>query len=398
MLINVFNVREVSYENSLQGYYNINESDSDVFKIKILNENNEILYEKWVYVSFFIFDIGEVNYSSLSFTLPKLENVKTFKLIYKGEEKFSLNLPSILCNNNKICDNSENYLSCPDDCLINAKDGICMNAKENEEKDYWEDGVCDEDCYKDDDCYKRVISYYKFEDSFDDELGNNPGEGIGGVQFVNSKEGFGRAASFNGSSRVEIEDLSIQLSSDNLTVSAWVYWQKNLGRYNMILGQNLPYLGLLNSSQLIFSVRNKTGLQISVASKKLISRNRWYHVAGTYDGTYLKIYADGVLIGSKKAEGGLSYVSGKYNMTIGAQEFDGNTAPYPFKGMIDEVKIYNHALSQEEIKQEYTSGGGKITGNFVFNFFAGIINKITGFFVKEDASENVGLRINESGN
>lgn len=44
---------------------------------------------------------------------------------------------SELCNNNGICEETENYLSCKSDCKLNEKDGYCLHLK---------DSVCDPDC------------------------------------------------------------------------------------------------------------------------------------------------------------------------------------------------------------------------------------------------------------
>tara|TARA_Y100000310_G_scaffold319663_1_gene375207 strand:+ start:168 stop:836 length:669 start_codon:yes stop_codon:yes gene_type:complete len=78
------------------------------------------------------------------------EDLRYVKVYYDSEEVLSVDL-SELCNNNDVCDDNENYLNCKD-CEINAEDGLCMNAKENEGLRYWEDGLCDNDCYNDNDC------------------------------------------------------------------------------------------------------------------------------------------------------------------------------------------------------------------------------------------------------
>jgi len=71
----------------------------------------------------------------------------------------------------------------------------------------------------------------------------------------------------------------------------------------------------------------------------------WYFFAGTYDGAVIKIFADGVLEGSFS-------VSGKINTTANQLQFsrDGTLNTYRFKGIIDEPRIYNRALSQDEIR------------------------------------------------
>ncbi|MFT3685323.1 MAG: LamG domain-containing protein [Phycisphaerales bacterium] len=71
---------------------------------------------------------------------------------------------------------------------------------------------------------------------------------------------------------------------------------------------------------------------------------RWYHVAGTYDGSMQKLYVNGQLVRSQPVTGSIS-VYGR-PLTIGTNV---NTGYYP-SGLIDEARIYDRALSAEEIR------------------------------------------------
>jgi outer membrane protein assembly factor BamB len=79
----------------------------------------------------------------------------------------------------------------------------------------------------------------------------------------------------------------------------------------------------------------------------------WYHVVGTFDGTS-KIYVNGKLVSSQGA-GYLAYTG--QSLRIG----NNPTTGFWFNGIIDEVKIYNRALSAEEIWAEYTRTGGRFS-------------------------------------
>ncbi len=80
--------------------------------------------------------------------------------------------------------------------------------------------------------------------------------------------------------------------------------------------------------------------------------NTWFHMAGTYDGEFLRMYVDGVQIGRSRPLAGNIRVDNN-NLTIGAEE----SGPAPktivgeFTGLIDELRIYNRALSVEEIER-----------------------------------------------
>ncbi|HDZ69172.1 MAG TPA: hypothetical protein ENH43_01990 [Phycisphaerales bacterium] len=83
-----------------------------------------------------------------------------------------------------------------------------------------------------------------------------------------------------------------------------------------------------------------------------ISDGIWHHVAGTWDGSIIKIYVDGQEDGSKGYVGSLQQGQTN-NVFIGKMEtFD----PSYFNGLIDDVRIYDRALSADQIQQLYEDG------------------------------------------
>ncbi|NVO21595.1 MAG: LruC domain-containing protein [Bacteroidetes bacterium] len=78
--------------------------------------------------------------------------------------------------------------------------------------------------------------------------------------------------------------------------------------------------------------------------------NQWYHLVGTYDGTILKIYVDGVLKNSV-AESKNIRANGRFvsiGSDAGSQKF--------FQGLLDEVSIWNEAMSINQITTARTIG------------------------------------------
>ena len=81
--------------------------------------------------------------------------------------------------------------------------------------------------------------------------------------------------------------------------------------------------------------------------------NTWHHVAGTYDGKNLKLYLDGKEVASAVDEVGM--ISGPNQVGIGADlTFDAQNPNVPdtFRGVIDNVRIYNKALSVDELNNK----------------------------------------------
>jgi hypothetical protein len=78
------------------------------------------------------------------------------------------------------------------------------------------------------------------------------------------------------------------------------------------------------------------------------------HVVGTYDGTTLKVYVDGVLAGSSPAP--REIVSPTADVTIAATR--NGTYGY-FVGALDEVALYDHVLSADRIAIHHSTGRGR---------------------------------------
>lgn len=103
----------------------------------------------------------------------------------------------------------------------------------------------------------------------------------------------------------------------------------------------------------VFSVRldGSEGTGRSIVSNSVIDLI-WHHVVGTYDGTILKMYIDGVLQTDTLSISGSINTDNSDILRIGRNP--NNTGPWD--GLIDEVRIFNKALSAIEIKNLYEMG------------------------------------------
>jgi hypothetical protein len=78
----------------------------------------------------------------------------------------------------------------------------------------------------------------------------------------------------------------------------------------------------------------------------------WYHVALTYDGAFMRFYINGAVDTETTATGAITYANGAYAFAIGACDVP---ASY-FNGSIDEVAIYDKALSATRIAAHHAVG------------------------------------------
>lgn len=85
--------------------------------------------------------------------------------------------------------------------------------------------------------------------------------------------------------------------------------------------------------------------------------DKWHHLAGTFDGKTMKLYLDGRQVASKPAPGKIS----SYNspLLIGACGNLGKSEKYCFKGKLDEIAVYNRALTTKEILMQYRAASGE---------------------------------------
>jgi hypothetical protein len=98
------------------------------------------------------------------------------------------------------------------------------------------------------------------------------------------------------------------------------------------------------------------GLPDSVATDVDLVADTWYFAVAVYDGASMKIYLDGVLIASADVSGGIS-TNPSADVWIGGNP--PSPTARPFDGMIDEVAVFNRAITQSEITDFYNSGNGE---------------------------------------
>jgi hypothetical protein len=131
-------------------------------------------------------------------------------------------------------------------------------------------------------------------------------------------------------------------------------------------------------------VYTSDGKTKTVASNAVIDKNCWNHIVCTYSGSASKIYINGVLDKNLACTGTIRTVAD--NVLIGL----GPNTSFPFLGTIDEVKIYNKALSPEVVAQLFENG--LATPVLYYDF-----NASSGTLVDDGALNNNGTIRNSTG-
>jgi hypothetical protein len=120
------------------------------------------------------------------------------------------------------------------------------------------------------------------------------------------------------------------------------------------LGYNIHRRG--ESGRLYFQMTTTTNSDEDFYSNEALAANRWYHIVAVREGGVQMIYINGLLDGSRTCSTEpIDFVGGydddqvnigRYTTTIGQPR-------HHLKGMIDEVMIFNRAISEQEIEQLY---------------------------------------------
>ncbi|MBE0555621.1 MAG: hypothetical protein IH628_00165, partial [Proteobacteria bacterium] len=173
------------------------------------------------------------------------------------------------------------------------------------------------------------------------------------------------------------------------------------------------YMDVTSAGYPRFIVGNASGSWKIVTSTVALSVGQWSHVAGTYDGANLRIFVNGVQAGiANIGSVTISYTpranSGPNPSVfyVGIQHNANNTAPTyapdlagPFNGVIDEVKVYNRALTGPEILSLYHKNTRSIvyryehTGNRIMKQDA---DGLTTYYVLDAAGRTLAVVENSS--
>ena len=140
--------------------------------------------------------------------------------------------------------------------------------------------------------------------------------------------------------------------TDAITVSAWIkpFSTHDGGVIEKTIGGtvNKQYLMFVSGSELLnFRVMKAAGIY-DARSASYPPLNTWTHIVGRYDGSEVSVWVNGIKqITTVAAAAPID--SGSGATLIGML----GSSIYPFNGLIDEVRVYNRALSSSEIKQLY---------------------------------------------
>jgi Concanavalin A-like lectin/glucanases superfamily len=202
-----------------------------------------------------------------------------------------------------------------------------------------------------------LVAAYSFDEgsgaTVADASGNGNTGAVNGAIWTNVGR-FGAALAFNGSNTwVTVNDANSLDLSTGMTLEAWVYptvppsaWRTVIAKEGS--GSVLAYFLHASSAPLDEPAAGMTTAngEDAVGGGAVLPVNSWTHLAATYDGSTLRLFVNGVEVDSLALSGAI--VTTANPLRIGGNGVWGEF----FQGLIDEVRIYNRALSATEIRDD----------------------------------------------
>ena len=224
-----------------------------------------------------------------------------------------------------------------------------------------------------------LISWWPAEGTVNDQVGTNNGA-LHAPATASAAGLVGTAFGFEGTNAyVQIPD-STSLRPTNFTVEAWVKFNSlnsagtggsPAGDQYIIFRQNsrtsdfegfdLSKTRVSGGDVFRLLIASSAGQSVQIVSSTLVSTGTWYHVAALRGTNYVQLYVNGQLERQTNITFAQDY--GNYPLyfgTSGQSSWD-----HKLSGALDEVSIYNRALSSNEIAGIYQSGAsGKCRGTY----------------------------------
>ena len=222
-----------------------------------------------------------------------------------------------------------------------------------------------------DSAYSSNIALYQLDGNDDDTTTNYNGTSDTGVTYSATGAKFGQAANFNGSSSEIIVSSFASLSQ--VGISMWVNMPDISQQAGLIAryGSYREFAIYMYGGDLIASIyyNGSNGNATQITASTYMSNNTWHHIAYTADGVNKPtLYIDGVEVGSAQSNNNTYYTSLE-PLDIG---HFANVSSYNYEGKIEQVRIFDKALSAEKVQVLYNETTDTASNTNPFSEGAGV--------------------------
>lgn len=218
-----------------------------------------------------------------------------------------------------------------------------------------------------------LVAYYPFDGNPNDYSGNGFNATVYGATLTTDREeAAGNAYHFNGhSNAIVVLDDGLKLTfpgGSDLSMSAWFYMENYNSDHTIIVamesGINVQTRASIRVNEVGIPYYFALAFPRELYAPAPVTLNEWHHIAAVHEGETAKLYLDGMLVAEEANFGALSNpylqcVSGSSglpfqntctSLAIGAWTDWWGVEESVFPGTIDEVRVYNRPLGDDEVR------------------------------------------------
>ncbi len=163
----------------------------------------------------------------------------------------------------------------------------------------------------------------------------------------------GSALRFNGGTTyVTMATEDANFSRNDYSMSAWVYRDTDSGAEEILIDNRdaasdgqLLQIGTSDTFECYYNA-------IASVSTTTVAAGNWYHVTCTANGTTQKLYVNGIQEDSDALSGSIAEAT---DLRVGARSFTSAASFFP--GILDEIRLYDYALSSSQVAWNFNRGG-----------------------------------------
>ncbi len=202
-----------------------------------------------------------------------------------------------------------------------------------------------------------LVACYPFAGNANDGSGNNNHGTVQGATLTTDRFGqTNQAYRFDGSNDyIRVADSESLDITEEISLVAWMNFETGGTFSPRILHKQRAYelytFGTDSSRPVNFGLNVSSGVtQITLNSASTFDQGEWVFLVATYDGAKTKLYGNGILLAEEDFS--TSIVNSNSPLEIGRNGFNGLD---DFKGVIDDIRIYSRALTEDEILELYNA-------------------------------------------
>ena len=243
---------------------------------------------------------------------------------------------------------------------------------------------------------KSMVGYWDMDEGAGSVVGDRSPQRINGTmsgQTWSQNGKYGKALFFNGNGNVALASAA-PYQTDSKTVSFWANPSAAPAGFQGIFYGGLNwYVGMHTSNRIFVSYGNSSNAQTTAASSNnTVIPGEWHYYSVVFsvlgNDVTRSFYRDGKLINSSSASTG-------YGTSYSSVFYLGGFSTVYYNGLLDEVKVYNSALTAQDIKADFNRGSSLVLGSFGMDSSGVASNSASALYCVPGSSEACAAPVGE---